>query len=87
MLGDIVGGHGGVEGVTTNNLVDVRRGDLAGVDKGVDAVDDELGAAESKHGQTARATELGVGAGLGGRLGQSRKEERRPKHLCFPPWS
>lgn len=40
----------GVEGVTADNLVQVGRGDGAGVDERVDTVDYELGALEAEHG-------------------------------------
>lgn len=60
---DIVCGHGDVERVTPHNLVDVWRGHLAGVDEGVDPVDDDLGAAEPEHSQAAAAAELGRALG------------------------
>ncbi len=77
VLGDVVGGHGDVEGVAADNLVDMRRGDLAGVDEGVDPVDDDLSAPEPKHGHAVGAT------ALGGRLGERREGEER--RLCSPP--
>lgn len=43
-----------VEGVSAYDLVEVRRGDEAGVYEGVDAVDDELRAFEAHHGDGAR---------------------------------
>lgn len=43
------GVHRGVEGIAPNDLVQVRRGDHAGVDQGVQAVDDELRALEAQH--------------------------------------
>lgn len=49
MLSDVVGGHGHVEGVATHDLVDVRARDLARVDEGVHTVNDDVGAAETKH--------------------------------------
>jgi len=49
--GEIVlgGVHGNVERVTTDNLVKMGGVEHAGVDNGVDTVDDELRARESKH--------------------------------------
>lgn len=41
--------HRGVEGVAPHDLVQVRRGDHAGVDQGVESVDDELRALETQH--------------------------------------
>lgn len=77
MLGDVVGGHGDVEGVAADNLMDMWRRDLAGVDEGVDTVDDNLGTAKPQHGRAAATAELGC------RLGERRKGEER--RLCSPP--
>jgi hypothetical protein len=49
VLGNVAGGHGHVEGVATHDLVDVRARDLARVDEGVHAINDDIGAAETKH--------------------------------------
>ena len=75
-LGDVTGGHGGVEAVSSDNLVDVGGGKLTGVDEGVETVNDNLGASESQHGETTSTTELGRS------LGQRREgEERSPMHF------
>lgn len=83
VLRDVVGGHGHVEGVAADNLVDMGRRDLARVDEGVYPVNDDLGAAEPQHGHLAEAAEstaeLGVRRGCS--LGERRKgEERSPQH-------
>lgn len=54
-LANIAGRHGRVEGVAANDLVHVRRRCHAGVHERIDAVDDELRAAEAKHGWAADA--------------------------------
>lgn len=53
--------HIWAEGVATNNLVEMGGGDRAGVDKGVDSVDDELGAGEAHHGGDDDTGGLGGG--------------------------
>lgn len=49
--------HGDVQGVTTDQLVKMRSVLHAGVDQGVDSVNDQLGACESQH----RVSKLGGG--------------------------
>lgn len=56
-------GEGGVEGVSADDLVEVRGGDGAGVDEGVDAVVDELRAFEAHHGGGAGGWALRGGEG------------------------
>lgn len=51
-----------VERVAADDLVEVWGGDERGVDEGVDAVDDELGALEAEHGGDS---EVIRGKGLG----------------------
>jgi hypothetical protein len=43
--------EGGVEAVSADNLVQVGRGDEAGVYEGVEALGNELGALEAQHGR------------------------------------
>jgi len=49
LLRHVFGRHGGVEVVASHNLVHVRGRDLAGIDEGVQAVDDDVAAAEPQH--------------------------------------
>jgi len=49
-----LGVHGDVERVSTDDLVQVWRVGLAGVDQRVDTVDDELGAREAQHVELGR---------------------------------
>jgi hypothetical protein len=46
-LGNVRVGHGGVEGIAADDLVHVRRGDLARVNEGVEALDGDLRAPEA----------------------------------------
>lgn len=73
-LGDVLRGHGYVEGVSSDDLVEVRGGELPGVYEGVDAVDDDLGAAEAEHGWSG-----------GGEAGEAREDEGVPEHGCCGP--
>lgn len=78
LLGDVAGGHGGIERVASNDLVHVRGGDQAGVDEGVEPVDDDIRAAEPKHRHAAAGT-----AELRDRRGERREaKERSPLHDC-----
>lgn len=73
---DVTGGHGDVEAVSSDDLVDVGRGDLARVDEGVKTVDDDLGAPESQHGHATLATVVGR------RFGERHEgEEAGPMHF------
>ncbi len=73
---NVARGHGGVEGVTAHDLMDVARRDATRVDKRVQAIDDDLGATETQHGGAGAA-----GTSLRGRLGERHEgEERGPKH-------
>ena len=72
--------HGRVEGVAADDLVQMRRGDRPRVDEGVDAVDHQLRAAESHHGEASR------GRRRPGRLardmvGQQGQRDRLPLHF------
>lgn len=70
-LGDVGVGHGGVERVSTDDLVNMGRRHLSGVHKRVKTLDSDLRAAESQVVQPVHEP-LGVG--------QSREEESRPDH-------
>ena len=86
LAGDVAGGHGHVERVSSDDLVDVRRGDLAGVDQGVETVDNHLSTSESQHGKSTAATAAAAEpteatTELGRRLsGRCKGEESGPLH-------
>jgi hypothetical protein len=61
------GVHGGIEGISAHNLVQMGRRDLARLNKGIEALDADGGASESE-------------TGLGRR--HEGKREEKPLHLC-----
>lgn len=75
--GDITGRHGGVETVSTHNLVNVGGRNGAGVDEGVETVNDNVRASESEHSGAETTAELGRRIGEG-----SEAEDSRPNHFA-----
>jgi hypothetical protein len=61
-VGDIASGHGRVEAVSSNDLMDVTRRNLSGVHQRIQPVDDNLSTTKSKH---RHRSSPGVGRGLG----------------------
>ena len=79
LLGDICHLHCSVEGITTDNLMQMRRGSLAGIDERIDTINGELRAAEPQHGEAIVTSELGAWEGIGAR-GQCKDD--RGNHAC-----
>ena len=73
------GGHGGCEGVSADDLVEVLGRDEGGGDEGVEALDDELGALEAEHGGNGYVEEGGLGGDMAG--GEEEGEEGW-SHVC-----
>jgi hypothetical protein len=75
-LANVGGRHGRVKGISSHNLMHVRRRHRARVDQGIKTVNDELAASEPQHGESALALIIGMG-----RCQRREGEQSSKKHL------